>query len=413
MNLLTSSWVPMRLRDGSIKSLPVKYLADPDVVDLAFPRADFQGAAYQLLIGLLQTTYAPDDTDAWVELFELPPTLDKLEATFCAVKHAFNVSGDGALFMQDLDLLEETKSTTVSGLLIEAPGGNALKLNTDHFVKRGVGKCMSLEMAVMALFTLQINAPTGGQGHRTGLRGGGPLTTLIMSKNTAASLWEKLWLNVINREHWQYDDPDFHSGELFPWLVPTKTSESKNSEVYAEDVHPLHMFWATPRRIRLLPEEGEARCDISGELSTLFVTAYKTKNYGCNYSGTWSHPLTPYGYNPKKPDEDHLSVKGQSGGVTYKIWDLLTLQSKEEGQIPAKVISHLSELLEEFDDLEEQIRLWVFAYDMDNMKACGFYSVEMPFFNVPDAKRVRFFLEVKRLQKLSSEILWSCNSNIK
>jgi hypothetical protein len=29
------------------------------------------------------------------------------------------------------------------------------------------------------LFSLQLNAPSGGKGYRTGLRGGGPLTTLI------------------------------------------------------------------------------------------------------------------------------------------------------------------------------------------------------------------------------------------
>src|SRR5690606_31671840 len=115
----------------------------------------------------------------------------------------------------------------------------------------GVGDVMSLAMASLALWTLQINAPSGGAGHRVGLRGGGPLTVLVMPGKEDASLWQKLWLNVIHREHWVYEDPDFQSHQVFPWLGPTKTSEKSGTEVYQHDVHPLQMYWSMPRRIRL------------------------------------------------------------------------------------------------------------------------------------------------------------------
>ncbi|MDE9520027.1 type I-E CRISPR-associated protein Cse1/CasA, partial [Xenorhabdus bovienii] len=89
------------------------------------------------------------------------------------------------------------KSTTISGLLIEAPGANTLKLNTDHFIKRGQCEVVSPEMAAIALFTLQINAPAGGVGHRVGLRGGGPLTILVQPQTLDTPLWHKLWLNIV------------------------------------------------------------------------------------------------------------------------------------------------------------------------------------------------------------------------
>ena len=210
MNLVKDPWLPMRLQDGSVDVLPISHICRQDVVDFALPRADFQGAAYQFAIGLLQTVLAPDDQSQWVKYFNAPPSQSSLEESLQKVEHAFQAEtegkGDGPLFMQDHDELAEQKPTTVAGLLIEAPGENGIKNNTDHFIKRGIGKQMSLEMALLALFTLQTNAPSGGAGHRVGLRGGGPLTTLVLPSTEGATLWQKLWLNIINRETWVYEE---------------------------------------------------------------------------------------------------------------------------------------------------------------------------------------------------------------
>ena len=207
MNIVKDCWLPFRLKDGTEQTLPISAVCRADVVDFALPRADFQGAAYQFAIGLLQTVFAAEDELEWHEYYEQPPTENALNNAFNKVAHAFNVEGEGPLFMQDYDELDNAKPTTVAGLLIEAPGANGLKLNTDHFIKRGIGEEMSLGMAVLALFTLQTNAPSGGSGHRVGLRGGGPLTTLVVPAQPESALWEKLWLNVIHREKWRYSDP--------------------------------------------------------------------------------------------------------------------------------------------------------------------------------------------------------------
>lgn len=414
MNLVKNPWLPFRLKNGSEKVLPLSEISNPEIVNFALPRADFQGAAYQFVIGLLQTVLAPEDELEWNDLYDQAPELKVLQGVFDKVSHAFNVTGDAPLFMQDFDSLESANVSSISGLLIEAPGANGLKLNTDHFIKRGIGQCMSLEMAVLALFALQINAPAGGQGHRTGLRGGGPLTTLIMPQYTNATLWQKLWLNVIHREQWRYEEPDFHSGKLFPWLAETKCSDKKGTEIYAGDVHPLHMFWAMPRRIRLQVEDDEQQCGISGVVRSKVVRHYLTQNYGGNYGGTWTHPLTPYRFNPKKPDKEHLSVKGQQDGITYKIWDTLLLQSEVNGQIPARVVRSFSTICAEFSERQSELpRLWVFGYDMDNMKARGWYSVEMPLFSIFVDKQERVLVEVKMLQALADEAIKVCRKHIK
>lgn len=414
MNLVQDPWLPFRLKDGTEKTLKMSAIADPNVIDFALPRADFQGAAYQFAIGLLQTVFAPEDKYQWHDLYDKAPEESKLQGEFNKAAHAFNCIGDGPLFMQDFDELSDSTPTTVAGLLIEAPGGNGLKLNTDHFIKRGIGEVMSIEMANLALFTLQINAPSGGQGHRTGLRGGGPLTTLVLPQKEESSLWEKLWLNVINRDSWRYDAPDLNSELVFPWLSDTKTSDKKGTEIYADDVHPLHMYWAMPRRIRLVINRIEAVCALTGGKTPLSVSHYRTKNYGGNYSGTWQHPLTPYKWNPKKPDEEPLSAKGQPGGITYKIWDALTLTSDDKSQKCSVTVSHFYSLCRDFTDIQSEIpQLWAFAYDMDNMKARGWYSTALPLFSIPPEQQENILLAVKTLHKLAGDALWHCRTQIK
>ncbi|MEQ1964727.1 type I-E CRISPR-associated protein Cse1/CasA [Xenorhabdus khoisanae] len=414
MNLVKDTWLTFRMRNGSEEKLPLAAICDPAVVDFALPRADFQGAAYQLAISLLQTVFAPEDKYEWHDFYEKAPTQADLQTALNRVEHAFNLTGSGPLFMQDFDSLDGAKSTEISGLLIEAPGANTLRLNTDHFIKRGQCDVISPEMAAIALFTLQINAPAGGVGYRVGLRGGGPLTTLIQPPELDAPLWQKLWLNVVNRDHWRYPDPELNSSEVFPWLGKTHTSQKAGTEIYAHNVHELHMYWAMPRRIRLEVEDKPAICQLTGLATEQSISSYRTQNYGNNYSGTWQHPLTPYRWNPKKPDEEHLSVKGQPGGITYKIWDSLTFSDNQYGQRAAQVVDHFSQLNDYFADEQSSTpRLWVFGYDMDNMKARSWYSTTLPLFSIPIEKKDAIFRRIKTLQNLSIYALTQCRTQIK
>ena len=57
-SLLTTPWLPVRFKDGTTGKLAPVDLADENVVDIAAPRADLQGAAWQFLLGLLQSSKA-------------------------------------------------------------------------------------------------------------------------------------------------------------------------------------------------------------------------------------------------------------------------------------------------------------------------------------------------------------------
>ncbi|MGQ3892054.1 type I-E CRISPR-associated protein Cse1/CasA [Legionella sp. CNM-4043-24] len=417
MNLVQDPWLTFRFRDGREEKLPLNAIANEDVIDFALPRADFYGAAYQFAIGLLQTVFAPEDIEDWFDLYEKPPESKLLQVVFDTAAHAFNMTGSAPLFMQDFeDLLEFSglSPEPVSRLLIDAPGEETLKKNAAHFIKNNSDFVMSLEMAALALFALQINAPSGGQGHRTGLRGGGPLTTLLQPEPNSP-LWQKLWINVLSQEKMLCSKPDLQSSSVFPWLAKTITSDTPGSEVYEHDVHPYHMYWAMPRRIRLVLQTQDKICSLSGTMTKVNVDKYVTKNYGYNYSGTWCHPLTPYRWNPKKSDESHWSVKAKESGITYNLWDNLTLTSSMDGQSAAKIVVNYNNYLvhELFSKVGLIPRLWVFGFEMDNMKAKSWHSVMMPIFQASIADKDNFFMEVKALQNLASNALKCCREQLK
>ncbi|GHC37634.1 type I-E CRISPR-associated protein Cse1/CasA [Aidingimonas halophila] len=430
MNLLNDPWLPFLTREGATVYRPPCAVADPEITDLALPRADFQGAAYQFLIGLLQTALPPQDNGEWLDRFIEPPGADELTAAFAPLTAAFELKGDGPRFMQDLDSLDDVKEATVSGLLIDAPGANGIKNNTDFFVKRGRVETMCEDCAALALFTMQINAPAGGAGIRVGLRGGGPLTTLVLPEAADASLWSRLWLNVLTpkaltRSGQVWQAPHVDDDALFLWMAPTRVSDKKGTEVLPDGMHPLHPYWSMPRRFRLLFEDAPCRCDICGRDATRVVHRIRAKKQGANYDGPWLHPLTPYRRDPKKPDEPPLSIKGQPGGLGYQHWPNLILHDPDtSGALPAGVVQdYIAKKVMLVDEerragenlaaLLKHARLWAFGYDMDNMKPRGWYSVEMPLVAVPPAQQERLRDWVQRFTELARQIAWMVRTQVK
>lgn len=430
MDLLTQNWLPFRTRNGDVVYHSPTAICDPEILELALPRADFQGAAYQWLIGLLQTTMVPDGYGQWMARLESAPDERELETTFSALAPAFELDGDGPRFMQDLDPLDDAKPSPVAGLLIDAPGANGIKNNTDLFIKRGFTEVLCPDCAAIALFTMQINAPSGGAGYRVGLRGGGPLTTLILPDSSKASLWQRLWLNILPADHFQKEGQGCppaaaEDATLFPWVGLTRESSKKGSAVLPDEVHPMHAYWAMPRRFRLLFEDRPCRCDLCGRESATGVRDVLAKNYGANYEGAWLHPLTPYRVDAKKPDEAPLSTKGQPGGLGYPQWSHLVLPDPEDsGARPADVVDDFihgkraanrdaREWGEDVDALLSHPRLWAFGYDMDNMKPRCWYSVQMPLVVVPEEAQERFREWVQSCTTLARQVAWTTRTQIK
>ncbi|MCI5167558.1 MAG: type I-E CRISPR-associated protein Cse1/CasA [Candidatus Electrothrix sp. GM3_4] len=204
MNLINDQWLSVYRRSGTRDRIApwqlTEAIAQDPVEKFHALRPDFNGALVQFCIGLLQTAFAPEDDREWIKLYQNPPNPDVLHQAFQQYEHAFQLDGDGPRFMQDFDL-PDGEQKGIGALLLEEPGGNTLRLNTDHFVKRDKAQAMSPVMAATALLTLQINAPSGGVGHRVSIRGGGPMTTLltpdILHNPEQNTLWHLVWLNVV------------------------------------------------------------------------------------------------------------------------------------------------------------------------------------------------------------------------
>ncbi len=384
LNLVRAPWLPLRRRSGCIERVEPFRVTDrideDPFVAFAWPRPDFNGAAHEFLIGALAAAAAPENEDEWEDWWFAPPTPEVLEARFESVAHAFDLDGPAARFLQDRDPLDGAEEKTVAALLIDAPGAQTLRNNADLFVKRGGAPVLGRAAAAMALFTLNAYAPSGGAGHRTSLRGGGPLTTLAIAGN---ELWGRLWPNVETvesiKDRWPLPSslPD-DAAAIFPWLGPTRASNPKAAGLTTTpaDIHPLQAYWGMPRRIRLIFEESKGRpCALTGVEEETVVTAYRTRNYGIDYSEGFEHPLTPY--YAQKAGGTRLAVHPRPGGLSYRHWPGLVAPSGDGLRQPARAVRHVTAERKSFS-MDEEPRFAAFGYDMDNMKARAWIEGEWP-----------------------------------
>ncbi len=408
-NLLTDPWIPIQRKNGNQELIAPWQVTEPNIVSISSPRVDFDGALIQFLIGLLQTTMTPKDEDEWNAMLVQPPSAENLKERFSKVSRAFELKGDTSRFMQDFDSLEVKSANAIADLLIDSPGGNTIKENKDHFVKRGQINGMCPVCAVTALLTLQTNAPSGGQGHRTSLRGGGPLTTLVVNDPNNSglpdNLWTNLWLNVLDNSREKKITGNWSKTEdsdIFPWLAKTKTSEKTTGfEIYPEDAHPDQMYWSMPRRIRIVWDKTEAgHCDVCDSYSEELVTHYETKNYGINYSGAWQHPLSPHSINK---DGEILPRHAQPGGMTYRHW--LGLVKELDSLKPALVVKRYQKVISGFTQNEkEQLRIRTFGYDMDNMKARCWYETTFPLYVLENKNGVDLSIYIDTLTSTATDV---------
>lgn len=383
MNLLDDAWMPIRRHDGSRGWIAPHQLGEPTLAAFDACRPDFNGALAQFAIGLLQSCTPVEGRSAWSKGLTDPPDTATLRDWFDPVRSAFELDGDGARFMQDFEL-RDGDPIGIGSLLIDSPGENALRNNSDHFVKRGRTEALCPACAALALFTLQLNAPSGGAGHRTGLRGGGPLTTLLTAGGPDTPLWTQLWLNVSPRDRWLAGSVPAGKEPLnfrFPWLAPQITQQPPDGQTTPVQTHPDQVFWAMPRRIRLdLDELRAGACDLCGRESRQLVQRYTTRNYGLNYKGDWRHPLSPY-YETK---EGKLPLHPQQDGLGWRHWAgwVLGLHSAQKHIEPAAALTENLGRLER--GLGRPLQLWAFGFDMDNMKARCWYDSTLPLYQLAD-----------------------------
>ena len=294
-----------------------------------------------------------------------------LDGAFAPLAHAFDLDGAGPRFLQDFDELPG-EADSPETLLIEAPGENTRRKNTALLVKSGRIARLSRPAAAMALFTLQCYAPSGGRGNLTSVRGGGPLTTLVLPGIDPCSLWHVIWANVAAGKR----PADADLPKVFPWLASTRTAD-RFPATTPQVAHPLQAFWGMPRRIRLdfAANPDGLPCDLSGMVDPVIVTGWRQRPNGVKYVA-WDHPLSP-SYKDAKSG-GRLPVHAQPGGIGYRDWVAIVVGNAEGTRFPAGCIEEWwAKRAPDVPTLGDT-RLFAAGYDMDNMKARGFVESEMP-----------------------------------
>ncbi|MCL3883010.1 type I-E CRISPR-associated protein Cse1/CasA [Marivita sp. GX14005] len=290
LNLLNDRWIPVRLKDGASRVIAPWEMIDPAIAAPDWPRADLDLACYELLIGLILMAAPPEDLNAW----RAGLTAEALRDALSPFAPAFNLTGDGPRFLQELGGLEG-EAIPADKLFIDSAGASSARKNADLMVRQGRYAALQPTLAAMTLYTLQAFAPAGGAGIRTSMRGGGPMVTLV---DPGEGLWPLVWANV------PYGIPA--SPEDLPWMRPTRLSDGKgDTQTYPEHGHKVEAFFGMPRRLWLMQDEDGA------------ITGAIQKPSGTNYAG-WQHPLSPY-YRVKEGAE-LLPVHPKPGGFGYRNW---------------------------------------------------------------------------------------------
>ncbi|MGR3619052.1 MAG: type I-E CRISPR-associated protein Cse1/CasA [Roseovarius sp.] len=345
LNLISDPWIPIIDTSGQRRIISPWQIADSAILRPDWPRADLNIACLELLIGLVYMADPPEDIDDWQD--RETPDAERLRARLADYAGAFNLIGNGPLFMQDLEPLEGDPNPP-DMLFIDSAGANTARNNADLMVHRGRYGGLDLPLAAMALFTFQAHAPSGGAGNRTSMRGGGPMVTLV---DPGEGLWSLIWANV------PYGVPA--SPAELPWMNPTRVSGNK------QEVHPpqgrtysAEAFFGMPRRLRLVTERD-------------VVTGVIQKPYGTNY-GSWLHPLSPY-YR-QKVGEVALPSHPKAGTFGYRHW-LGILAQPDDAELAQRAAC--LDTWENGRSRQGLADVIVAGWAMDNMKPRDFvYSVQ-------------------------------------
>jgi len=420
MNLMTDQWIPVIRKDGTKDRIVPWQIAESDnpVVELTAPRPDFQGALYQFLIGLLQTCFAPEDEDSWLERWEEMPSPDELQKAFGSVEAAFELyNPGGAAFMQEnptsdkhQEEFDKAEWLPVEDLIGGSLSVNTRKGNKDLFVKTKQIEVISPHWAALSLFNVQVTGVLAWGKHRIGLRGNAPLTTIVLpDASQSTTLWKKLWLNVIFQEDMDLipgDPMKNQISDVFPWMGKTRKSPGKKPPTSPSDGNPLQHYWAMPRRIKLMIELVHCQCDLSGEPIKWGVKSYKRVKNGVYYTNGWVHPLTPYIRSDKNQFPKALVGRDVADG--FRQWMSLNFdeyfdeKNKNVRWGRALVVKHFYE--EKKHNIHIPTRLWCFGYDADSADVKCWYESMMPTFEVPPTKIDHLKAHVSEALQISCQL---------
>lgn len=346
LNLISDRWIPVLDRSGARRHIAPWEAADPIILAPDWPRPDLNIACIELLIGLVRLADPPADPQDWAA--RRAPDPDRLRERLAPFAPAFELLGDGPRFMQELGGLQGAV-LPVDALFLDSGGeGGALTVHESRYPD------LDLPTAAIALFAAQTQAPAGGRGNLTSLRGGGPMTVLVEPAEGPGGLWPLIWANV--------PDGQPATAADLPWMRRTIPSDTGAIHT-TQSGHPAEVFFGMPRRYWLMAQGAR-------------ITGVIQRPNGTRYH-LWRHPLTPY-YRQKAGDGP-LPVRPRAGVFGYRHW--LGIAAREKGDLrerPATVEAWAIRAP------RHGARLRVAGWAMENMKARDYVLSQAPLIDLPD-----------------------------
>lgn len=360
-NLLEDRWIPVRRRSGAVTLIAPWEITDQDdpPITVDATRAAWNAALTEFLISLTQTVFLPEDASAWRAWREKPPAPEEIKKGFALFLPFFQLEGKKA-FMQDPTLLIDKRNDDyrkpIQKLLVDGVSEQQDKNNSDLFERSGAISGLCAACTATALWDMQAHAPQGSAGYFTSLRGGGPVSTIVVGD----TLWETVWANVLEQAALDMKGrPEPTS--FFPWLKP----ESK--KLKPGEVCPLHVYWGMPRRV-ILEKPSDGICDLCNRTSEVY-RSFLSHRGGFQYAETdWRHPLSPY----IRSKEGGWLVRATEPDLAgYRHYMGILVDTPAGDGIPALVVRRAIER-------KLDLRLWGYGYACDQASVVSWCEGVMP-----------------------------------
>jgi CRISPR system Cascade subunit CasA len=284
MNLLEDPWIPVR-ELGASACRVVTYrelLCEARSWQVSLPRDDLELACIQLLVCMTQVMFLPADDRAWRERISRALSHGEFAASTAPFSTWFDLDHPSHPFMQTRGV-DAKEVTPIQKLLVGLPEGN----NHAFFNEVGEARRIGGAVAAIALFNQACNAPSFGGGFKGSLRGGSPITTLVVVPN--GSLRETVWLNVLTRDrvlqrlpgwsgHFERDKPT--------WLEPI----AAGATIHWNEIGLARgLFWQ-PAIVELVRGAEDETCDVIDGAPVPVYIGFRKKKFGFSVEGLWPHP---------------------------------------------------------------------------------------------------------------------------
>ena len=325
MNLLTDHWIPVQQGTGEVQLVTLQdLLCRENNWRICLNRDDMELAALQLLVCLVQVIFIPTDKRQLLERWQDPLTTGEYEASIQPFIEWFDLLHSKYPFMQ-IRGVKAVKVTPIQKLFIGLPDGN----NHAFFNRPDEFKRASLANAAILLFNQAMNSPSFGGGFKGALRGGAPVTTLIIGE----TLRQTVWCNILTKE---FCSPIFPiiDQDIPTWVLPIKPS----AKIHTAELGFIRgLFWQ--------PAHVELICDSNG-----VVTGFNKERFPFDIQDEiqvrWPHPhgVKKWLIKNGKREEKFLSFTTEAPAWTSLSAFLVEQDGARMGNSPALVVTQYQQV---------------------------------------------------------------------